>query len=114
MYEIFIRADLSEPEEVLAVLIKALVHTLLPPDAGHGKLFKTAATRIGLEGPMRQAEPGPLLKDKLKAVARWAGSPAPRASRYRAAADDDAGHGRDPDRWAEETGNSLPQGGMRR
>jgi hypothetical protein len=48
-YEIFIRADLSEPEEVLAVLIKEPVHTLLPTDAGHGKLFKTAATRIGLD-----------------------------------------------------------------
>ena len=78
VYEIFIRADLSEPEEVLAVLIKELVHTLLPPDAGHGKLFKTAATRIGLEGPMRQAEPGPLLKDKLKAVAGGLG-PLPHA-----------------------------------
>src|SRR6516164_5039299 len=34
-YEIFIRADLWKPDEVLAVLIKELVHTLLPPDAGH-------------------------------------------------------------------------------
>jgi hypothetical protein len=68
-YEIFIRADLFEPDDVLAVLIKELVHTLLPPDAGHGKLFKTAATRIGLEGPMREATPGPLLKERLKVIA---------------------------------------------
>jgi hypothetical protein len=68
-YEIFIRADLWKPDEVLAVLIKELVHTLLPPDAGHGQLFKTAATRIGLEGPMRQAAPGPLLKEHLQALA---------------------------------------------
>jgi len=77
-YEIFIRADLSEPEEVLAVLTKELVHTLLPPDAGHGKLFKTAATRIGLEGPMREAAPGPLLKDRLKVIANGLG-PLPHA-----------------------------------
>jgi hypothetical protein len=68
-YEIFIRADLSEPEEVLAVLTKELVHTLLPLDAGHGKQFKAAAMRIGLEGPMRQTTPGPLLKDLLKKIA---------------------------------------------
>jgi hypothetical protein len=68
-YEIFIRADLSDPEQVLAVQTKELVHTLLPTDAGHGKLFKTAATRIGLEGPMREAKPGPLLKDRLAVIA---------------------------------------------
>src|SRR3984893_18538472 len=67
-YEIFIRADLWKPDEVLAVLIKELVHTLLPPDAGHGQQFKTAAMRIGLEGPMRQAVPGPLLKERLQAL----------------------------------------------
>src|SRR5580693_4325124 len=72
-YEIFIRADLFEPAEVLAVLIKELVHTLLPADAGHGKAFKAAATRIGLEGPMREAKPGPLLKDRLKVIASGLG-----------------------------------------
>jgi hypothetical protein len=77
-YEIFIRADLSEPEAVLAVLTKELVHTLLPPDAGHGQLFKTAATRIGLEGPMRQAAPGPLLKERLRTIAGGLG-PLPHA-----------------------------------
>ena len=63
---------------MLAVLIKELVHTLLPPDAGHGQLFKTAATRIGLEGPMRQAMPGPLLKEKLQQLAERLG-PLPHA-----------------------------------
>jgi hypothetical protein len=77
-YEIFIRADLSEPEDVLGVLIKELVHTLLPTDAGHGKLFRTAATRIGLEGPMRQATPGPLLKQLLITIAGGLG-PLPHA-----------------------------------
>jgi hypothetical protein len=78
-YEIFIRADYSDPEEVLAVLTKELVHTLLPLDAGHGKEFKRAATRIGLEGPMRQATPGPLLKGELKKIAGVLG-PLPHAS----------------------------------
>jgi hypothetical protein len=68
-YEIFIRADVAEPERVLAVLTKELVHTLLPLDEGHGKLFKMAATRIGLEGTMRQATPGPLLTERLKTLA---------------------------------------------
>jgi hypothetical protein len=68
-YEIFIRADLADPVKVLAVLIKELVHTLLPADAGHGKLFKAAALKIGLQGPMRQAVPGPLLHERLKALA---------------------------------------------
>jgi hypothetical protein len=77
-YEIFIRADLFEPEEVLAVLIKELVHTLLPPDAGHGVAFKNAANRIGLEGAMRQATPGPLLKERLKTLAATLG-PLPHA-----------------------------------
>ena len=77
-YEIFIRADLWKPDEVLAVLIKELVHTLLPPDAGHGQQFKTAAMRIGLEGPMRQAVPGPLLKERLEALGNSLG-PLPHA-----------------------------------
>lgn len=77
-YEIFLRADLADPVEVLGVLVKELVHTLLPPDAGHGKLFKAAAIKIGLQGPMRQARPGPLLHDRLKALADMLG-PLPHA-----------------------------------
>lgn len=78
-YEIFIRADLAEPVEVLAVLVKELVHTLLPADAGHGKLFKAAAIKVGLQGPMRGAVPGPLLHDRLKALADTLG-PLPHAA----------------------------------
>ena len=80
-YEIFIRADLFEPEQVLGVLIKELVHTLLPADAGHGKEFRTAAMRIGLEGPMRQATPGPLLRERLQELAVSLG-PLPHAQLY--------------------------------
>jgi hypothetical protein len=56
-YEIFIRADLAEPLDVLAILVKELVHTALPAGSGHGKLFKAAAVKIGLQGPLRSAQP---------------------------------------------------------
>jgi hypothetical protein len=68
-YEILIRADLAEPIAVLAVLVKELVHTVLPPNSGHGKLFKAAALKIGLQGPMRTATPGVLLQQRLDELA---------------------------------------------
>lgn len=78
-YEIFLRADLSEPVEILGVLVKELVHTVLPPDAGHGKLFRIAALKIGLQGPMRTAKPGALLRDQLEKLAASLG-PLPHAT----------------------------------
>jgi hypothetical protein len=77
-FEIFLRADIAEPVEVLGVLVKELVHTALPADVGHGKLFKTAALRIGLQGPMRKARPGILLQNRLTEVAATLG-PLPHA-----------------------------------
>jgi hypothetical protein len=68
-YEIFIRADLAEPVEVLSVLTKELLHTALPADAGHGRLFKDAALKIGLLPPLRMATPNALLKVKLEELA---------------------------------------------
>jgi hypothetical protein len=78
-YEIFLRADLAEPVEVLSALVKELVHTTLPADSGHGKLFKAAALKIGLQGPMRKAQPGVLLQSRLTEVAATLG-PLPHAS----------------------------------
>jgi hypothetical protein len=78
-YEIFLRADLAEPVEVLSVLVKELVHTALPADAGHGKQFKDAAIKIGLQGPMRTAQPGVLLLKQLTELAATLG-PLPHAS----------------------------------
>jgi hypothetical protein len=78
-YEIFLRADLAEPVEILGALVKELVHTALPADTGHGKLFKAAALRIGLQGPMRTAQPGILLQNRLAEVAVTLG-PLPHAS----------------------------------
>ena len=111
-YEIFIRADLFEPEQVLGVLIKELVHTLLPADAGHGKEFRTAAMRIGLEGPMRQATPGPLLRERLQELAVSLG-PLPHAQLYieQQPTDDP---GLDRCRRAEEAVDALSQGRLHR
>jgi hypothetical protein len=78
-YEIFLRADLAEPVDVLSVLVKELVHTALPDDAGHGKKFKDAAIKIGLQGPMRAARPGVLLLKQLAEIATTLG-PLPHAS----------------------------------
>jgi hypothetical protein len=68
-FEIFIRADLDDPVMVLAVLTKELVHAALPNDAGHGKQFREAAIKMGLVGPMRTAEPGQLLRERLTKLA---------------------------------------------
>ena len=77
-FEIFIRADLAEPIEVLGVLVKELVHSALPDGVGHGKEFKTAALKAGLQGPMRIAKPGVLLERRLLEMANTLG-PLPHA-----------------------------------
>ena len=69
-YEIMIRADVSEPYDVLAVLVRQLVHAALPAREDSGRLYKAAATKIGLQGKMREAVPGGLLADRLSALAR--------------------------------------------
>jgi hypothetical protein len=68
-HEIIIRADFSDPAEVLGILVHELVHASLSPEAKHGKLFREAALKIGLEGQMRHAMPGPVLKERLNALA---------------------------------------------
>jgi hypothetical protein len=68
-YEIILRADLFEPAEVLAVLVRQLVHAALPATESHGKRYRAAAMKIGLEGRMRTAVPGPYLEERLNALA---------------------------------------------
>lgn len=68
-FEIIIKADRSDPIEVLGILVHNLVHTLLSADAKHGPEFKDIALRIGLEGPMRHAMPGPVLRERLNSLA---------------------------------------------
>ncbi|WP_158920910.1 SprT-like domain-containing protein [Acidisphaera sp. S103] len=68
-FEIIIRADIADPAEVLGVLVHELIHVVLPVDAGHGKQYRDAALKIGLEGQMRHAMPGRLLRDFLADLA---------------------------------------------
>jgi hypothetical protein len=50
----------------------------MPPTEKHGRLFREAALRIGLEGMMRHALPGTILKERLKIIAATLG-PLPHA-----------------------------------
>jgi hypothetical protein len=68
-FEIFLRADLAEPMEILAVLVRQLVHAALPAEDSHGKRYKAAANKIGLRGKMREATPGPYLQEWLERLA---------------------------------------------
>ena len=73
-FEIIIRADIADPVEVLGVLVHELVHVVLPVDAGHGKLYRDAAIKLGLEGPMRHAMPNHLLRPRLVELAESLGA----------------------------------------
>jgi hypothetical protein len=77
-FEIIIRADIADPVEVLGVLVHELVHVVLPVDAGHGKLYRDAAVKIGLAGKMRHALPNQLLRPRLVEIAESLG-PLPHA-----------------------------------
>jgi hypothetical protein len=77
-FEIFIRADQSEPEKVLGVLVHELVHVVVPVDAKHGKQYRAAALKIGLQGKMVHAMPGELLQKRLDDLAATLG-PLPHA-----------------------------------
>jgi hypothetical protein len=72
-FEIIVRADIADPVEVLGVLVHELIHAVLPADAGHGKLYKDAAIKIGLEGKMRHAMPSQLLRPRLIELAEMLG-----------------------------------------
>jgi hypothetical protein len=86
-YEIIIRADIADPIEVLGVLTHELVHAALPPEVGHGKPYREAALKLGMEGKMRHAMPGHLLRERLAKLAESIG-PLPHARL-------DIGRGRD-------------------
>jgi hypothetical protein len=78
-WEIIVRADKADPVEVLGILVHQLVHTVLPVEAGHGKLYKKAMGPLGLQGPARYAVPTPLLTHRLGEIAASLG-PLPHAS----------------------------------
>lgn len=80
-FEIIIRGDKHDPVEVLGILYHELTHAVLPPDAGHGELFRAAARKLRLEGPMRHAMPNEWLREKLAGVAERLG-PLPHAELF--------------------------------
>lgn len=67
--ELIVRADFADPMDVLGILVHQLAHASLPPDVKHGKPFRDAALRLGLEGQMRHALPGPALRERLNELA---------------------------------------------
>ena len=83
-FEIFIRADLDEPEKVLGVLVHELVHAVVPIDAKHGQALASAAGKIGSVGQMVRHAQLLLQKrlDDLAAVSR-AFTPCPAQYRTR-------------------------------
>ena len=56
--ELFISPQLTEGARILDVLAHELVHATVGTSAGHGKVFKQCALRIGLRGPMRSTSAG--------------------------------------------------------
>jgi hypothetical protein len=99
-FEIFVSPKVADPVEVLNILCHSLLHACLPVEArGHGREFKDAATRLGLQGKkreskseqepkadelqkefstMRETIPGPFLKEALTKIAEALG-PLPHA-----------------------------------
>ena len=82
-FEIIIRADIADPVEVLGVLTHELVHACVPADAGHGKVYREAALKLGLEGKMRHAMPGKLLNGRLVRLAESLGPLPPCQAQHR-------------------------------
>jgi len=78
-HEIFLRADLQDPREVLGVLTHELVHAIVSPAAKHGPVFKKCAVAIGLNGPMRSTTPSEKLAQRLGTIAETLG-PLPHAA----------------------------------
>ena len=68
--QIFISPALHEPVEVLDTLVHELVHAVDDCKHKHGKEFKKIALSLGMKGPMRNADAGPELKEKLTQLAK--------------------------------------------
>lgn len=65
--QIFIHPSISDSIECLDVLVHELCHACTI-GAKHGPIFKKCALAVGLEGQMRSASAGAILKEKLKAL----------------------------------------------
>jgi len=71
--QVFISPVLDDPIKVLDTLMHELVHVVDDCKSHHGPEFKKIATDIGLEGKMREAGAGPMLKEQLKTIAQQLG-----------------------------------------
>jgi hypothetical protein len=77
-FEIFIRPDLSESEELMpmqvaAILGHELVHAAVGVAAGHGKEFRRVARGIGLIGQMAATTAGPEFEQAMQPILDAAG-----------------------------------------
>ncbi len=63
--EMFISPFLESPVEVLATLLHEIIHAVVGIDKKHGKVFKTEALRVGLEGRMTSTYAGSALAEQL-------------------------------------------------
>jgi hypothetical protein len=71
--QIFVSPALLDPVLVLDTLVHELVHAVDDCQHKHGKEFKKIALKVGLRGPMRGAEAGPVLKAQLLDLAQTLG-----------------------------------------
>jgi SprT-like family len=73
MNQIFISPVLHDAVEVLDTLTHELVHAVDDCQHKHGKEFKKIALSLGMKGPMRSADAGPELRQKLQELAKTLG-----------------------------------------
>lgn len=71
---IFVVPTLTDPIEVLAVLLHELVHASVGTACGHRGPFKQVAQGVGLVGKMTATVPGDTLKLKLELLRRELGT----------------------------------------
>ena len=70
---IFVVPTLTDPVEVLAVLLHELVHASVGTKCGHRGPFKECAVELGLEGKMTATVPGDALRARLDVLAEGLG-----------------------------------------
>ena len=67
--EIYISPVYADPVEVLDTLVHELVHAVDDCRHRHGPEYKAIALKMGLQGKMREASAGPLLRERLAKIA---------------------------------------------
>ena len=67
--EIYISPVYANPVDILDTLVHELVHAVDDCKHRHGKEYKEIALKVGLQGKMREASAGPLLRERLALIA---------------------------------------------